>query len=216
MSSSSHTTSPYEVRVYANYAGLKRNEPILCQNFRSIEDFTNISGISQKNRSVFESLMVPVRTNNFRNFCEDFFLPTFINQALKCNNVALKIIYSIAYIICDVCTLPIRLITAIPHYLYNAPRSKKESHRFYQYLINNKVPREKLSADHVYLEAQEKVRAGRACAECRKQKWVISYHVYAFNFIQLPHDPIFQEQRSWSSIEKHNIEPVRNFKKEIG
>ena len=150
MSSSSHTTSPYEVRVYANYAGLKRNEPILCQNFRSIEDFTNISGISQKNRSVFESLMVPVRTNNFRNFCEDFFLPTFINQALKCNNVALKIIYSIAYIICDVCTLPIRLITAIPHYLYNAPRSKKESHRFYQYLINNKVPRKKLIYSLLY------------------------------------------------------------------
>ena len=81
--------------------------------------------------------MIPVRTDNLKNFCQDFFLPTFFNHALKkTNDIALLVFWIIGCLTWDVLTLGFRVITAIPRYFINA-KQPRHLHPLYRYLADN-------------------------------------------------------------------------------
>lgn len=175
----------YSIKVSANAAFQQvEPSPFFVRNFDSAEEFQRTANLCDNKRRIglFESLVIPIRTDNLDNFCKDFFLPTLINHALKFNDIALKIIYSVVLTICDIITLPIRLITAIPRYLYNSAHPK-ESHPFYQYLIDNGVPAATLSADYVYLELSGVENRGVFGQERERN---LTTQGETFNFIQLP------------------------------
>lgn len=60
--------------------------------------------------SILKGCFIPLRTDSLKNLATDLFLPTLFNHALKINNIALKVIASIAAIILDLITLLPRTI----------------------------------------------------------------------------------------------------------
>jgi hypothetical protein len=146
----------YTIRVQKSPEYLQEgNSELLIKNFNSAEEFQAVMDLCDNKRRIglLESLIVPIRTDNLNNFCKDLFLPGLFNEALKTEDVALKIFLCILMPIFDIITLPIRLITVIPRYIYNAMHPK-EAHPFYQYLIDKGVAIEDLSGDHIYLETE--------------------------------------------------------------
>ena len=102
----------------------------------------------------FESLIITVRTDTLGNFCQDFFLPTFIHHAMKTNDIGVKIITGFAFLIIDICTLPIRIITLLPRYYVNG-QSPKEAHPLYRYLTAQKgVDLSFFFTDYIQLELE--------------------------------------------------------------
>jgi hypothetical protein len=176
---------PYSIKVSAT-SRFERAEqpPLFARNFDSVEEYQSVSNLCDNKRRIgwLESLIIPVRTDNLHNFCEDFFLPGFFNCALKTHDVATRILLCIFLPIYDILSLPIRLITAIPRYLYNVAHPK-ESHPFYQYLINNGVPAATLSADSIYLE-REWIETREVFGQARRHDLISEGDT--FNFIQLP------------------------------
>ncbi len=158
--------------------------PFFVRNFDSAEEFQRATNLCDNKRRIgwLESLVIPVRTDNLNNFCKDFFLPGLFNHALKTHDVATRIFLCIIMPIYDILSLPIRLITAIPRYLYNAAHPK-ESHPLYQYLIDNGVLAATLSADYVYLELSWVENRG-VFGEERERN--LTTQGETFNFIQLP------------------------------
>ncbi|NGX58942.1 MAG: hypothetical protein KR126chlam3_00083 [Chlamydiae bacterium] len=60
------------------------NEPWLFERkFETKEEFETVANYcsSRKRTGFLESSIITVRTDNFTDFCKDFFLPTFINRA---------------------------------------------------------------------------------------------------------------------------------------
>jgi hypothetical protein len=155
--------------------------PILFEkSFDKIDEFQKVLDLSNKHASgidIDEAMLFPVRTNNFHNFCKDFFLPNVVNCALKSRDLAEKIILSIIFIFLDIFTFPIRVFTCVPRYFYNLAHPK-EAHLFYQYLIENGVEAKKLEAGQVYLETESVAGLGE----------LTTYHCARnlVNFIAIP------------------------------
>lgn len=176
----------YTIRVQKSPEYLQGGNPnLLVKNFNSLEEFQAVSNLCDNKRRIswLESLIIPVRTDTLRNFCQDFFLPGLFNEALKTKDVALKIFLCIMMPIYDVITFPIRLITVIPRFIYNAIYPK-EAHPFYQYLINNGVAAADLSAGHVYLETEW--MEGRRGLGQLEGEHNLTTQGDTFNFMHLP------------------------------
>lgn len=154
-----------------------------------VADFPNLAGLqgvlnlcdNKRRISWLESLIIPVRTDTLGNFCQDFFLPSLFNEALKTKDVALKIFLCIMMPIYDVITFPIRLITVIPRCIYNAMHPK-EAHLFYKYLIDAGVLPKDLSPGHVLLQAEWVKKKGILTTE----KDILTTLKRTFNFMSLP------------------------------
>ena len=95
------------------------------------------------------SWLLPIRTNNGKNFAKDFFLPTLINQALRVEDSAARIFAILGAILIDVVTFPIRVLTAIPRIVYNG---LQKPHPLATYLRDNGVDEQILETGHVYVE----------------------------------------------------------------
>lgn len=145
----------YAIRVQQS-PGYVQAPDLLVKHFNSQQELQAVIGLADNKRRVewIESLVIPVRTNTFGNFCKDFFLPGFINVALKTNGLVSKILLGIIMSVFDILTLPIRCLTVIPRVIYNA-KHPKEAHPFYQYLVSNGVAAKDLNAGHVYLEMEK-------------------------------------------------------------
>lgn len=167
----------YTMRVNKSPESLQEETNLFTVNFNSFGEFEPVYNLLNNKRRIswLESLIIPVRTDNFSNFCKDFFLPGLFNNALKTKKVALRIFLCIMMPIYDLITLPIRLITVIPRYIYNA-KHPKEAHLFYQYLIQKGVAPADLSAGHVHLEIEQQNQSGL----------LITQGGCTFNFIHLP------------------------------
>jgi len=176
----------YTIRVQKSPEYLQVGNPdLLIKNFNSVEEFQAVANLCDNKRRIswLESLIIPVRTDNFNSFCKDFFLPGLFNEALKTKDVALKIFLCIMMPIYDIITFPIRLITVIPRSIYNAMHPK-EAHPFYQYLINNGVDAADLSVGHVYLETEwMEGRRGLGQFESNRN---LTTQGDTFNFMHLP------------------------------
>src|SRR5262245_61369809 len=88
-----------------------------------------------------------IRTNSWKNFAKDFFLPNFVNQTEKTHSIALKLFAFIT----DLLTLPFRLIGLYFRYTTNR-QHPKESHPLYQYLKNEGVNPELIKGEFVRVE----------------------------------------------------------------
>lgn len=90
-----------------------------CQSSQEVNEFIQQNGGSKEGWSLIRGTIIPLRTQNFKVFSKDFFLPTFVNFSLKINNIALRIIASVFAIALDVITAPIRLLTTPFRVFYN-------------------------------------------------------------------------------------------------
>jgi len=85
--------------------------------------------------SILKASMIPIRTDNCRDFCKDFFLPTFVNNALAVNNCVLKIVASIFAILWDLATFLPRFIATPFRLIYNC-NSPVQPHPLTQFGAN--------------------------------------------------------------------------------
>lgn len=81
------------------------------QSDREIEPWIEANKPSVQGWGVLKSSFVPVRVDNLADFFRDVYFPTFINHALKINNICLRILVSCVAIVWDLITLPIRSLT---------------------------------------------------------------------------------------------------------
>lgn len=68
--------------------------------------------------SLLPALLIPVRTNTWKNFSKDFFFPTTTHHATRIKGVVKSILAVLGALLLDIFTLPIRLFTALPRHLY--------------------------------------------------------------------------------------------------
>ncbi len=111
------------------------------EEVQAIRNFAN----GKKTVAIFPAAFMPVRTNNCKNFTNDFFLPTLINQALKIKSIALKIF---AFIF-DFITFPFRFLFCVPRIIANAVRPEN---LFLKYLKNEGVEPSLIDADSVRVQ----------------------------------------------------------------
>ncbi len=81
--------------------------------------FLRLNAPSKKGWSIPYGCAFPQRTQNLKDFSKDFFLPTFVNFALKVNNIAIKVIASIFAIALDIVTFPVRFFATPFRFFYN-------------------------------------------------------------------------------------------------
>ena len=176
---------------------------LLRKNFSSLNEFQEILGLCDNKRRIgcFGSLIIPLRIDTASSFFKDFFLPGFFNEAFKVNNIYLKILRCTIIPLCDVVTLPIRLVTVIPWCVYNVTHPK-HAHPFYKYLINNGMTADQLSAGHVYLKTirtQERIEKDRSGSSYKVTTKIVEGDT--FNFIHLPQFVSFisRERDQWKT-----------------
>lgn len=100
--------------------------------------------------------LIPIRTNNWSNFSQDFFYPTtHIVAVSKSDTLGRKIIIYLGAIFLDLITFPIRLVTCIPRAFYNAYYESTLS----CYLKKHNAPANLLK-DTIRLDAVLKVKYG--------------------------------------------------------
>ena len=91
-----------------------------------VEFFFKTYAKSKPGWSMIRGAICPLRTNNPKNFSKDLFLPTFVNFALKVNNVALKLFAAIFAIAFDIITFPVRLVVTPFRVIYNHLNPEKK------------------------------------------------------------------------------------------
>lgn len=84
--------------------------------------------------NLLPALLIPVRTNAWKNFSQDFFFPTTVHHATRIKGVVRQIFAILGALLLDIFTLPIRLFTALPRHLYII----SHPHPFYKE-IQNKI-----------------------------------------------------------------------------
>lgn len=128
---------------------------------------------------VIPATLMPVRTNNLKNFAKDFFLPTLFNHAIKVEQVGRKIFAILASLIWDMLTFPIRLLTCIPRVIVNI-NSASSLNNVKQYLIQQNVDKKLLASDHVKMRFEWDFYS-------QIQERTVHCHYECFvNFIELP------------------------------
>lgn len=103
----------------------------LFSSSSELQNFLNTYGESVDGAKIYEGLIYPIRTDNFKDFLADFFLPTTINYALEIHFIALIIFASIT----DLISLPIRFITTPFRIIYNLVTEIE--HPLYQFFRDN-------------------------------------------------------------------------------
>jgi hypothetical protein len=154
----------------------RQDQPVLfAGSFHNLQQMLFTLRDLQKGREIgiFESTLITVRSDTLANFSKDFFLPTFINHALKIDSLALKVIMCIAALALDIVTLPIRIITLIPRLYLNATHPKTQN-VMYRFLEAFGAPPELLNRDHIFLSFDGIIGKNRVVEGC------------TFNFIDLP------------------------------
>lgn len=88
-------------------------------SFEEAKNFIDFYGKSVQGCSLLRATLIPLRTDNWKDFAKDFFLPTFVNHALKVDRLASRIFVSFFAIILDVFTFIPRLIASPFAVIYN-------------------------------------------------------------------------------------------------
>lgn len=162
-----------------------KNKKLLLTIERSNPKYSAFVSSSNKTKSVRGLLfaaLIPVRTN-LKDVWVDFFCPNTA-QALKIQNVALRIMMTFKFIILDACTLPVRFLTLIPRIIYNEYQTpaplhdllKKEGFSNLQSVYLKQITTKTLSYKSDGFEAAESYK------EITMQAWAI-------NLIETPKYP---------------------------
>ncbi len=96
-----------EVRSIDN--NVKWSKDLSDQEFKRVKKYQ----LGCENVSIFSAALRVVRSETFINFGKDFFLPTTVNQALRVQNLVGKIFATLAAIVFDVITFPIRIVNSL-------------------------------------------------------------------------------------------------------
>jgi len=150
----------------------------------SVSEYERLT-VNKKVIALFPALLIPVRTNTFKNFSADFFLPTTVNHALRIKGAVSKIFALLGAFILDILTLPIRLFTCIPRHFYNGshpwhPLYKQiQENEELQKTENFRFKNAFKKADYVRVEAAWEVPTPKGIEEIVER--------FDVRFIQLPH-----------------------------
>lgn len=149
------------VNAYAIRVSSPEGKTLFSKRFADREQFlaTTQNWESRGLAGHLDSLLLTTRTDSWEHFRDDFFLPGFVNTALKCDELIPKIILAICLIPLDLLTLAVRLVTLLPRYIYNSGYLK-ESHPLYQYLIQGGVSPKTLEDAHVVLSTLDVEHSG--------------------------------------------------------
>lgn len=113
----------------------------------------------------FKAFVMPIRTNNCKNFAKDLFLPNVVHTALNVKNIVARVFLMLLSLPLDLATLPIRLLMAIPRYYAN---KKAPEHRMLAYLRTQPSAAKLLHAEQVFFSCnlttvkQETVSSNRS------------------------------------------------------
>lgn len=105
-------------------------------NANDFADAENAVFFSRNEVALMPATLYPVRTNNWKNFATDLFLPTVINHALAIENCVGKFFAALFALVLDTVTFPIRLLTCIPRVLINLCRGE---HPLLTFLKDNNI-----------------------------------------------------------------------------
>lgn len=133
---------PFNIKVSSLGNNAVWEKQLTRDEYQKVKDYAK----GKDTVSIVPATFKPVRTNNWKNFSKDFFLPTTINHAVKVQHTVRKIFAILASLILDVLTFPVRLLTVIPRVISNAKQSENP---LQTYLIAEGVDKKLLEADHV-------------------------------------------------------------------
>ena len=158
------------------------------------EEFQKFEGLTsgRKTISIPCSLLFPVRTNSPLNFAKDFFLPTVVNQVLRIESVAWRILALFGALLIDALTFPVRLVTCIPRVIRNA---NTKEHPLKSYLIAEGIDKKILKSDHVSVKASQffykpSVAMADENGNMLKMRQRVNFVVETqVNFIEMPRYP---------------------------
>jgi len=133
-------------------------ERLLVKKFSSVEEyysFIDKYGKSVSSYSLLKSTLIPLRTDNWKDFAKDIFLPTFVNHALRINNFVLRIFASIFALTLDVITFIPRVIVSPFRAIYNHKNHKnKIKHPLISLIENNPHSAESIKSGIVKLRVK--------------------------------------------------------------
>lgn len=126
----------------SGYISVKKDDVVLFQQeirkmdaFGEISEFINEKGQSVPESSLFKATIIPLRTDSWKDFAKDLFLPTVVNHAIKTDGIVLKVFASLFAIALDVVTFIPRLVISPFKAVYD--RKHKTEHPLAT-LIKNK------------------------------------------------------------------------------
>lgn len=155
---------------------------ILEKDFNGLNDIKTIKSLVKNNFWHISAQFIPVRTNNLKNFAQDFFIPGLLQLASQIHSASFvdKLFLGFFGGVLDVGTFPFRVLTIIPRAIYNM-LYPKEKDLFYQYLLSQGVSKQTLKQDSVYIELNwvENINNGPFTLRHGEEK-------YPVGFIALP------------------------------
>lgn len=86
---------------------------------KDADTFMETYGTSVPGCSLLQATLIPVRTDNWKNFAKDLFLPTYVNHALKIDNFVLGVFASVFAAALDGFTFVPRLFSSPFRAIYN-------------------------------------------------------------------------------------------------
>lgn len=110
------------------------------QTYSTAKDFDQFMKTytqSQPGWPLIRSVLIPIRFGNIREINENICFPTYVHFAMKINNVFLRIFASVAAMVLDIATFPIRLVTAPLRFAY-LKSNPEEKHPLASLIEKNK------------------------------------------------------------------------------
>lgn len=135
-------------------------------NAQNYEQFETAVKSGKDSVRITDALIYPVRTNSLKSFSKDFFLPITANyygKIAEIQNVALKVLATLASVFIDLITLPIRAFTCIfrinsNYYQNEAPL--KSLLATYMPHMANPIDKKLLDSDFVDVEMTWETQTG--------------------------------------------------------
>lgn len=156
---------------------------------------------------MFDAIWYTVRTNTIVNFAKDFFLPTFINHAIKAQNTAFKIFAILASLAMDIITFPIRIVKTM---INICTKKMLKEHPFHKYLKEQGANEELLNSEYVrlkycwYIPSQKEKTTWYTAPDGKRYlrpEYQVGYKTWRVNFIEIP-QPAYSDDPHYLSL-KH-------------
>ena len=145
---------PFPVSIEVYFPPVYYNQKPWKIQLQNESEYRNVKSGCMKGRvHPLYATLFPIRTNNLRNFSQDFFFPLSYH-CVRIDWHARIIIESIVFFLADLITLPIRLITCIPRCIHNAKQenARQKEHPFLTYLRGHIPDQQLVKPDRVLID----------------------------------------------------------------
>lgn len=141
---------PFHIKVSNSENRTSWEKPLTPEEYKTVKTYIS----SSKTVSILPATLKPVRTNNFKNFSKDFFLPTLVNHALKVQNATKRNFAILGSLVLDTMTFPIRFLSGLVVCASKIGSKKPPQNLLKKYLIEQNVNAKLLESDHVSIRLE--------------------------------------------------------------